>query len=276
MTMKHEEAPMDPSLGSPPDPNRDASPDQSRRAFLGIAAGATAAVVAPGFVLQAQAAGNPRAERVSDVHRWGLLVDTNRCVDGCRACVEACDQENGLDLQRKQPDQSEAEWDTQKAVWLRKVKLQDNLTGRVSNLPMMCQHCEHPPCVDVCPTGASFKRADGIVMVDRHTCIGCRYCMMACPYKARSFIHEVVEDQLTRVPRGKGCVESCNLCVSRRDRGQDSTACADACTALGHRAILFGDLKDPESTISQALKTMPSRQIREDLDLNTGVRYAGV
>jgi len=65
--------------------------------------------------------------------------------------------------------------------------------------------------------GASFRRADGIVMVDRHICIGCRYCMMACPYKARSFIHEAVEDKLTLAPRGKGCVESCNFCVHRLD-----------------------------------------------------------
>jgi molybdopterin-containing oxidoreductase family iron-sulfur binding subunit len=130
--------------------------------------------------------------------------------------------------------------------------------------------------VDVCPTGASFKRADGIVLVNKHTCIGCRYCMMACPYKARSFIHEVVDAKLTRAPRGKGCVESCNLCVHRRDNGESSTACADACAAEGHNAIVFGDLKDPQSPLSKALAAVPSRQIREDLALNTGVRYAGV
>ena len=156
------------------------------------------------------------------------------------------------------------------------MKVQDNLTGHVSRMPMMCQHCEHPPCVDVCPTRASFKRADGIVLVDRHTCIGCRYCMIACPYNARSFIHEVVDVKLTRAPRGKGCVEICNLCVHRRDNGGASTACADACAAEGHEAILFGDLKDPESALSKVLAAVSSRQIREDLALNTGVRYAGI
>ncbi len=85
-----------------------------------------------------------------------------------------------------------------------------------------------------------------------------------------------MEEKLTLAPRGKGCVESCNLCVHRRDNGQASTACADACAAEGHNAIIFGDLKNPESTLSKALAAMPSRQIRENLALNTGVRYSGV
>ena len=250
--------------------------DTGRRGFLGAAGMAAAAVVAPGVILHRLAGADPRAERVTDAARYGLLIDTTKCVDGCEACVRACNQENGLDLQRKPEGLAEDQWDRQKARWIRKVKVRDNLTGRESHLPLMCQHCEHPPCVDVCPTGASFKRADGIVLVDRHLCIGCRYCMMACPYKARSFIHEAVEDKLTRVPRGKGCVESCNLCVHRRDHGEDSTACAEACAAEGHGAILFGDLKDPESPLAKALKALPSRQIREDLALNTGVRYSGV
>jgi len=257
--------------------------DRGRRDLLGVAAGLTAAVVAPGIVLHAVSAaptGAPGAAAhpgaADATVRWGLLIDTDKCRDGCRACVDACDQEHGLDLQTRPTGQSERAWADQKAVWIRKAKLADNLTGRVTNLPLMCQHCEHPPCVDVCPTGASFKRADGIVLVDRHTCIGCRYCMMACPYQARSFIHEVLHDQLTRSPRGKGCVESCNLCVGRRDLGVPSTACADACAAAGHQAIVFGDLKDPQSAISQALKGLPSRPLREDLALNTGVRYAGI
>ncbi len=250
--------------------------DGSRRLFIGAAAGVAAVTLAPGVVLHRLAEAKPRSEAVTSDVRYGMLIDTNKCVDGCSACVSACERENGLDLQRAPEGEADAKWDRQKAVWIRKVKVQDNLTGRVSNLPLMCQHCEHPPCVDVCPTGASFKRADGIVMVDRHTCIGCRYCMMACPYKARSFIHEVVEEKLTRVPRGKGCVESCNLCVHRRDNGENSTACVDACAAEGHNAILFGDLRDPNSPLAQALVELPSRQIREDLVLNTGVRYSGV
>jgi molybdopterin-containing oxidoreductase family iron-sulfur binding subunit len=130
--------------------------------------------------------------------------------------------------------------------------------------------------VDVCPTGASFKRADGIVLVDKHTCIGCRYCVMACPYKARSFVHENLADQRPAVPRGKGTVEGCTLCVHKIDRGDGTTACAEACKAAGHEAILFGDLNDPQNAISRRLREIPSVELRSDLRLNTGVRYSGV
>ncbi len=250
-------------------------PDLQRRNFIGrtvLAAGA--ATVAPGVMLTVANAGSE--EGVSSAVRWGMLIDTNKCADGCTACVEACNKENGIDLLQRPEGQSDEMWDAQRPQWIRKVKLRDTQTGEVSNLPMMCQHCEHPPCVDVCPTGASFKRADGIVMVDRHICIGCRYCMMACPYKARSFIHQNVAEQLTAAPRGKGCVESCNLCANRIDGGQETTACQDACNREGHKAILFGDLKNPESEIAQALKKQHSHQIRADLELNTGVRYTNV
>jgi molybdopterin-containing oxidoreductase family iron-sulfur binding subunit len=151
--------------------------------------------------------------------------------------------------------------------------LKDLRSGRKASAPVMCQHCAQPPCVDVCPTGASFKRADGIVLVDRHTCIGCRYCMMACPYKARSFVHETLATQKPEVPRGKGCVESCTMCVHRIDRGERTTACAQACPT---RAIVFGDLNDPESEISRRVAQIKTTQLRADLRLNTGVRYTGL
>ena len=247
--------------------------NKQRRQFLAGATAVTATAVAPGVFLQSVADANPRASAVTDDVRYGMLIDTTRCADGCSDCVSACDKENGMDLLSKPEGASEELWEMQRPRWIRTVKLKNNLTGRVTSLPMMCQHCEHPPCVDVCPTGASFRRADGIVMVDRHTCIGCRYCMMACPYNARSFIHENIQTQLTAVPRGKGCVESCNLCVQRRDNGGTTTACQDACS---QDAIIFGDLKDPNSAVSQAMAKYPNVQIRADLKLNTGVRYTDV
>jgi molybdopterin-containing oxidoreductase family iron-sulfur binding subunit len=203
-----------------------------------------------------------KAEAASNKVRWGMLIDTTLCKPGCNDCVTACNKENGLSGGTKATD----------SQWIRKIEIKDISSGREISLPMMCQHCEHPPCVDVCPTAASFKRADGIVLVDRHRCIGCRYCMMACPYKARSFVHEPLQDQNPDVPRGKGTVESCNLCVHRIDKGQQ-TACSEACI---NKAILFGDLNDTNSEISKRIHSVASVQVRADLQLNTGIRYQGL
>ena len=239
--------------------------DQSRRSFIKKAAAGSAVVsLASGVVLYnvAQAKRNT-ADPVTDKVRWGMLIDANKCADGCQDCVTACHEENGVhQLGRPATD----------AQWIRKVTLRDKQTGKEYGIPMLCQHCEHPPCVDVCPTGASFKRADGIALVDKHICIGCRYCMMACPYKARSFIHEDVVDQKPHAPRGKGTVESCTFCVHRIDEGR-TTACVEACQ---HDALIFGDLNDPDSKISQELRNYPSRQLRADLRLNQGVRYRNI
>ena len=160
--------------------------------------------------------------------------------------------------------------------WIRKIKIKDKTTEKITTMPMLCQHCENPPCCDVCPTGASFKRVDGIVMVNQHTCIGCRYCMMACPFKARSFVHENLTEQLTSAPRGKGCVESCNFCANRIDHGSDMTACEEACQKEGHKAITFGDLSNPKSRVNESLASKPSRRLRSDLKLKQRVTYSGI
>ena len=237
--------------------------DQYRRKFLGTIGVAFAGLtIAPGIILQTVQARAPD-EAVTDKRRWGLLIDTNLCEAGCTECVKACNTEHGLrEIHGPETD----------AQWIRKVSLKHKETGNLLNMPVMCQHCAEPPCVDVCPTGASFKRADGIVLVDKHICIGCRYCMMACPYRARNFIHEKLTDQLPAAPRGKGTVESCTLCVHRIDRGDNSTACANACP---HGAITFGDLKDDSSEVSQKLAKFGGRELRARLQLNTAVRYQG-
>ena len=205
-------------------------------------------------------------EAVSSLVRWGLLIDTAKCATGCDACVTACNNEHNLE------DTGRPETDSQ---WIRKLDLVDKQTGHVSSLPMLCQHCENPPCVDVCPTGASFRREDGIVLVDKHTCIGCRYCVVACPYKARSFVHENLSNQKSWSPRGKGTVEGCNLCVHRIDQDR-LPACVEACNTAGNGAMVFGDLNNQDSDYAQKMKLEPSRQVREDLGLNTSVRYQNI
>ncbi|MCW8835492.1 MAG: 4Fe-4S dicluster domain-containing protein [Rhodospirillales bacterium] len=237
----------------------------SRRGFLGISAAATAITLAPGVTLISPAAAKPADQAASPKVRWGMLVDVTKCADGCDDCVVACAKENGL----KSHNRPETD-----AQWIRKVTLIDKANGFTKTLPVMCQHCAHPPCVDVCPTGASFKRPDGIVLVDKHICIGCRYCMMACPYKARNFVHEDTRGQKPHAPRGKGTVESCTLCVHRVDEG-GSPACVEACSK-GSGALMFGDIADPNSAISQEIAKYGAARIRADLGLDTGVAYRGL
>ena len=242
--------------------------DKSRRGFIGIAAVGTAglgvAALAPGLhLIEVSQANAPTAGASSKV-RWGMLIDSTKCATGCDACVTACNTENGINETVKDARQG--------SQWIRKIDLKDPKTGVQQSLPMLCQHCAEPPCVDVCPTGASMKRADGIVLVDRHICIGCRYCMMACPYKARSFVHQPLTEQNPEVPRGLGCVESCTFCVHRIDKGQ-KPACVESCP---EGAMTFGDLNDPNSEIAQRLAKEKSTQVRADLKLDLGVRYQGI
>ena len=241
--------------------------DEHRRHFIGTSAALAGMTLAPGVMVYGLAHSKPNDQAVTNKVRWGMLIDTSKCADGCTDCVTACFTENGIHLPSTPPRETDPEW-------IRKVELKDMRTGRTQSLPVMCQHCEEPPCVDVCPTGASFKRADGIVLVDKHICIGCRYCVMACPYKARSFIHEELTNQNPDVPRGKGVVEACTMCVQRVDRDQQP-ACVEACSKAGHEAIIFGDLNDANSAIAKRVASQASVQLRADLALNPGIRYEG-
>ncbi len=251
-------------------PNKDTNPELAenteRRSFLAKAGALAGLALAPGMALTELAGARPADQPATSKNRWGLLVDADKCARGCTACVDACATENGF------YSTGHPETDPQ---WIRKVDLKDLRSGRSQSLPMMCQHCAQAPCVDVCPTGASFRRADGIVLVDKHICIGCRYCMMACPYKARSFVHEPQHDQKPDVPRGVGVVEACTLCVQRIDQGREP-ACVEACAEVGTRAIMFGDCNDPDSEISRRAAARAAAHVRADLNTDTGVLYQGI
>ena len=242
------------------------SGSQTRRNFVKSSAIMSAGIIiAPGITLHCTPK-NAIAQNKPGKVRWGLLIDTNKCTPQCTACVQACNIEHGLGKgDRPKTD----------AQWIRKVELQHKNSNLIKSLPMLCQHCEDPPCVDVCPTNASFKRDDGIVLVNKHTCIGCRYCMMACPYKARSFVHEKTEPKKSYAPRGKGTVESCTFCVHRIDQNKNP-ACVNACHSQGMGAMTFGNINDPNSKISKELAKVSTRKIRNDLGLNTSVHYQNI
>ncbi|MCX7945406.1 MAG: 4Fe-4S dicluster domain-containing protein [Hydrogenophilus sp.] len=234
--------------------------NRERRSWLShFAALAGAAMVAPGVHLLAITS----AEGAADAKkRWGMLIDATRCDPHCARCVIACHEENGLPTPTRASD----------VRWIRKVALREKRSGREVSLPVMCLHCANPPCRDVCPTGATFKRKDGVVLVDRHICIGCRYCVMACPYKARNFVYAPVREQRNEVPRGAGCAEGCTLCVHRIDRGR-LPACVEQCP---NRALIFGDLNDPSSELVQRLQSISATILRADLRLDPAVRIHGV
>jgi len=202
--------------------------------------------------------------------RWGMVIDLTRCPADCRACVQACRQENNVALHG----------DTRHDIhWIRKVTIRKKHQpdGREVSLPVLCNHCDHPPCAQVCPVKATTQRPDGIVIVDHHRCIGCRYCLIACPYNARFFNYRENEDwpNPEYPKRSHGVAESCHLCAHRLDQGLQP-ACVDACRQAGAGALVVGNLNDPESEISRLIAGNPVQRIRPDLGTEPKVHYIGL
>ncbi len=159
--------------------------------------------------------------------RYGMVIDLERCT-GCRACTVACKIENGM------------EQGTGIRVETVGGAMRDTPRGEYPELsmgflPVACMHCERPPCRDACPTQAIYQRSDGAVLIDESLCNGCQECLAACPYDA------LVYDE------GKALVRKCSLCSARLEQGLDPY-CSVCC---GYGAIFFGDLGDPQSTVSQ-------------------------
>ena len=163
-----------------------------------------------------------------------FVIDLDRCI-GCHGCHVACKQENNVSLG---------------LYWNQVVNI--GPSGTFPNvemyfLPTLCQECENPPCVTVCPTKASYQRADGVVLIDRAKCIGCKLCMKACPYGARSYNTE------TKV------VEKCTTCAHLTDSGE-KPACVKNCVG---KARLYGDRNDPNSDVSKALRAAGAQNVHK-------------
>jgi len=201
--------------------------------------------------------------------RMGMVIDLGKCLPGCTACVDACKKENNVNTFA----------DGSRTVHrIRKVTIQSTLAGGgQKSMPLLCNHCDEPPCALVCPIQATYKRADGIVIVDPHRCMGCRYCMIACPYNARYFnFYENTEQPNPAFPkREHGVAESCDLCAHLLDQGK-SPACVDACAKANARAIVVGDLNDSSSEISALVRNHPVKRLREELGTKPKVYYLGL
>ena len=174
--------------------------------------------------------------------RYGFVIDIERCID-CRACLVACSVENGVSMKHTR-------------IWVHDLGVQGEFPVLERTfVPYNCMHCDNPPCTEVCVSGATYKdRETGLVLVDQDACIGCGFCVEACPYEVR-----YLDDE-------RGVVDKCNACVQRIEVGQQP-ACVATCVG-GSR--LFGDLNDPNSTVSIALRNAKSVQ-RLDLEYKDGI-----
>jgi molybdopterin-containing oxidoreductase family iron-sulfur binding subunit len=208
--------------------------------------------------------------------RWAMAVRTQKCPPGCKECIDACHGEHNV------PDfgnpKDEVKW-----IWTepfgdvfpgQEHKYVDERM-KVKPVLVLCNHCDNPPCVRVCPTQATFKRKeDGIVMMDYHRCIGCRFCIAGCPYGARSmnfrdprpFIKKIKPDFPTR---SKGVVEKCNFCEEKLAKGI-VPACVEACK---DKALVFGDLENPQSEIRKIIQAQLTLRRRPELGTKPQVYY---
>ena len=214
---------------------------------------------------------------------WGYGLDLSRCI-GCRRCVYACVKENNQSRVNPQ------------LQWIRVIRLKKGSLINLENaehyynpetvpepgfmyMPVQCQHCENPPCVRVCPVQATWKEPDGIVVVDYNWCIGCRYCIAACPYKGRVFnwaepnipTEELNADvhYLGNRPRMKNVVEKCTFCLQRVRNGR-YPACVEACPT-GTRK--FGNLLNPGSEIRYLIENKRVFRLKEDLNTEPKFYY---
>jgi Fe-S-cluster-containing dehydrogenase component len=223
--------------------------------------------------------------------KWGMVIDLEKCV-GCQACTIACWSENNVPHGSPEEQATDREYYWNKVVTVTEGEYPN---VRLEFISMPCMHCDDAPCVSVCPAAATYRREDGIIVQNFRKCIGCKYCMIACPYEARNYNYKEAEEQEYDRPdtppdyesrgpwpfphRIHGVVEKCTFCVHRIDEGlRDGKkigvdvvpACVEACPT---RARVFGDLDDANSEVSRLLAANTVIRLREDLGTEPKVYY---
>jgi [DsrC]-trisulfide reductase subunit O len=229
-------------------------------------------------VVRAVGAAGETPQTSEKAKRLGMVVDLQKCrqEDGCTDCIQACNWAHNIPQFHDPTHEVKWIWNqpfesvfpTQQTDYIKQ-------TFAGHPIPLMCNHCANPPCTRVCPTQATWKReADGIVMMDFHRCIGCRYCMAACPYGSRSFNWQDPRPAIASVnpdfpTRTKGVVEKCNFCEERLARGEQP-ACVEGCK---EKALVFGDLTDPESEPRKLLRARFGLQREPELGTGPSIFY---
>ena len=220
--------------------------------------------------------------------RWGMVIDLDKCT-ACQACVVACQVENNVGF----PPPEEAQ-KGRSIFWIKLVSLPEGQfpEAKTRFIPMPCMHCDNPPCIKVCPVDATNITPDGIVRQIFARCIGCRYCTTACPYTVRYFNWYKPEwpEQMgqARNPdvsvRPKGVVEKCTLCHHRLQKARETAiaekrplaageyvpACVESCPS---KAMVFGDLDDPNSEVSRLARSRRAFRLMEELGTKPKVIY---
>ncbi len=245
----------------------------TRRNFIKYGASALAGT---GFVMTASGKLISAAEPGSRDKRWVFLVDTYKCV-GCGFCVKACKLENEVPMEANASrtwveryvikhdgqvvaDSPNAGIDGYTKNDPQGMDIPEGDIAKSFFVPKLCNHCDKPPCVQVCPVGATYKTADGVVLVDRTWCIGCGYCIMACPYGAR-FFHPVFR-----------VAEKCTWCYHRISKGMDA-ACVEACS-FGARKI--GNILDPNDPLTKIIKTERVNVLKPEFGTDPMAYYIGL
>jgi molybdopterin-containing oxidoreductase family iron-sulfur binding subunit len=258
----------------------------SRRDFLkiaGLSLGGAGLGVAGMRLARAE---EHAAEAVAAGARWAMAIDIPRWLelDNRSRIFDACHRAHNVpDFSRlEDPDERvrhEIKW-----IWDEPFEnglptyYHADLDGRYrdAQIPVLCNHCENPPCVRVCPTQATWKREDGVVMMDMHRCIGCRYCIIACPYGSRSFNFRDPQPYIEQetpifARRMRGVVEKCNFCSELQENGEYREQ--PYCVAASEGAMAFGDIRDEGSAVRQMLSGRYSIRRKPDLGTNPHVFY---
>ena len=270
--------------------------EKSRRSFLkvaGIAAIGLGAAPAMNFAASdsqgAAQAVKGKNEAALLAHRWGMVIDTGKLNDevmkeitkACHLAHNVPDFNHQVDMKKYPKTRPVNHKQEIKWIWEEHFnyafpeKEDEFLAEKFKHLsfPVLCNQCKNAPCVQACPTKATFKREDGIVLMDFHRCIGCRFCMAACPYGARSFNFRdprpfIAETNADFPTRSKGVVEKCNLCAERLAKGEQPH-----CVEAGKGAIVVGDLEDPKSEVRALLNENYSIRRKQGLGTEPSVYY---
>ena len=248
----------------------------SRRDFLKSTAAGTLAASLPLQAFKFLSPAQARAAVGDSKTRWIFLVNTTKCV-GCGLCVKACKLENEIPYNSPVTrtwveryvvtKDGKIHIDSPKGARdgfidreIRKKDIKPDEISKAFFVPKLCNQCENPACVQVCPVGATYQTLDGVVLVDRSWCIGCGYCIMACPYGVRFFhpVHKVAE--------------KCNFCYHRIAKAM-KTACVQACP-FGARQI--GNLKDPDDPVTKVIMTERVGVLKDEYGTKPQVFYIGL